>query len=434
MYFNNLKEESFKEEFEEDLDKDFELEQEEFELDDKTILEDSYDLYIKNINELKNTDKNEESELFEKIEEINKKINVFLFKDHIEDLLINLDVFKEEKNNSIVTFYDSDDKEERDENFLLSKVNIFKSNLLDLLNKQKETSQDYKNYYENLLKEVKFEFNFLMYSFNQFKINHAEVETTFVNEIKKDLKYLEKTKNRIAQKNLKLVIKIAKNYKANHLEFIDLIQEGNIGLLKGIDKFKHRLGYKLSTYVSWWIKQAINDALTKKSRSIKLPSNIVNVLFKIKKMESEEQISRDKFTPLELSKKLDVSYGKIIKALEAPEDMISMDRVISNEGDKVVFFGDMVTASEQYEPDNELFLSERKSELINIIENNLTDREQIVILRRFGIENGREQTLEEIGNVIGLTRERVRQIEGEALTKLNNNLDLREKFLELTAF
>lgn len=425
MYKEELKEEHFEVIFDEDSESEEVIQESKLYKDSFT--EDVYEIYVKNINNLKDTDKEEENDLFEEIENKNKKINLILFKNNMYDLLLNLEHFKENKKNTIVTFYDLDDK--KDEDAILNKVKTFK-NTIEELNKLPKDKKEKEYFY--ILNNVKFEYDFLLYSFEEYK-NNYDLNIEEINALKKDINFINKAKNKIVNKNLKLVIKIAKNYKSNHLDFIDLIQEGNIGLIKGIDKFKHKMGYKLSTYVSWWIRQSINDSLTKKSRSIKLPSNIVNVLYKIKKIEQDEQISRNKYTVEELAEKLDVPQEKIIKALNAPEDIISMNASNneSDNGDKDVSLCDLIQASEDYEPHNNLFLMERKKELINIIKSNLTEREQTILLRRFGIQDEREQTLEEIGNAIGLTRERIRQIEVEALFKLNSNEALREKFLEL---
>lgn len=425
MYKEEFKEEHFEVIFDEDGESEEVIQ--ESKLFKDSFTEDVYEIYVKNINSLKDTDKEEENDLFEEIENKNKEINLILFKNNMYDLLLNLEHFKENKKNTIVTFYDLDDK--KDEDAILNKVKAFKNTIEELNNLPKDKKE--KEYFA-ILNNVKFEYDFLLYSFEEYKNNH-DLNIEEINAIKKDINFINKAKNKIVNKNLKLVIKIAKNYKSNHLDFIDLIQEGNIGLIKGIDKFKHKMGYKLSTYVSWWIRQSINDSLTKKSRSIKLPSNIVNVLYKIKKIEQDEQISRNKYTVEELAEKLEVPQEKIIKALNAPEDIISMNASNneSDNGDKDVSLCDLIQASEDYEPHNNLFLMERKKELINIIKSNLTEREQTILLRRFGIQDEREQTLEEIGNAIGLTRERIRQIEVEALFKLNSNEALREKFLEL---
>lgn len=425
MYKEEFKEEHFEVIFDEDGESEEVIQ--ESKLFKDSFTEDVYEIYVKNINSLKDTDKEEENDLFEEIENKNKEINLILFKNNMYDLLLNLEHFKENKKNTIVTFYDLDDK--KDEDAILNKVKAFKNTIEELNSLPKDKKE--KEYFA-ILNNVKFEYDFLLYSFEEYKNNH-DLNIEEINAIKKDINFINKAKNKIVNKNLKLVIKIAKNYKSNHLDFIDLIQEGNIGLIKGIDKFKHKMGYKLSTYVSWWIRQSINDSLTKKSRSIKLPSNIVNVLYKIKKIEQDEQISRNKYTVEELAEKLEVPQEKIIKALNAPEDIISMNASNneSDNGDKDVALCDLIQASEDYEPHNNLFLMERKKELINIIKSNLTEREQTILLRRFGIQDEREQTLEEIGNAIGLTRERIRQIEVEALFKLNSNEALREKFLEL---
>lgn len=425
MYKEEFKEEHFEVIFDEDGESEEVIQ--ESKLFKDSFTEDVYEIYVKNINSLKDTDKEEENDLFEEIENKNKEINLILFKNNMYDLLLNLEHFKENKKNTIVTFYDLDDK--KDEDAILNKVKAFKNTIEELNNLPEDKKE---KEYSDILNNVKFEYDFLLYSFEEYKNNH-DLNIEEINAIKKDINFINKAKNKIVNKNLKLVIKIAKNYKSNHLDFIDLIQEGNIGLIKGIDKFKHKMGYKLSTYVSWWIRQSINDSLTKKSRSIKLPSNIVNVLYKIKKIEQDEQISRNKYTVEELAEKLEVPQEKIIKALNAPEDIISMNASNneSDNGDKDVSLCDLIQASEDYEPHNNLFLMERKKELINIIKSNLTEREQTILLRRFGIQDEREQTLEEIGNAIGLTRERIRQIEVEALFKLNSNEALREKFLEL---
>lgn len=370
---------------------------------EKSIDVDLYNMYVKDISGQNEIEKSEEAELFQKMDETNRFLNKEIFKDKdCLDLVMLLD--NHNQKNAIITFYDIDEK---DENILLSKIKSLKEELNNIAILENE--QERKDLFQKTVSNIKFDYGFLKFCIEEDENLHY---------LKKDLRFLKYAKNKIINKNLKLVIKIAKNYKSSHLDFIDLIQEGNIGLIKGIEKFKHQMGYKLSTYVSWWIKQSINDSLTKKSRSIKLPSNIVNTLFKIKKMEVEENISRDKFTPRELSKILNIDEEKIVKALSAPEETVSLDLVVGNDGDKDISFGDMIAGGEEYEPSYHFNLDEKHKEVLKMIET-LDEREQIVIKHRFGIgEGGNIKTLEEIGNMIGLTRERIRQIEGEAINKL----------------
>lgn len=386
----------------------------------------AYDIYVKEIGKYEILDKEEENKNFLLLEKLNKEVNNILFlTKEVDFLLKHLDSFRENKKSPIVTFY-NDEKNNlttekkglnyiEDEKILLNKTKIFKEKLKSFSKLYFEKNNQYYEEYQNLLNSVKFEYSFLEETLNELKTKELIDKENYLN-IRKKLFSIKKFKDAIVNSNLKLVIKISKNYSTNQMQKMDLIQEGNIGLIKGIDKFDYKMGYKLSTYVSWWIKQSINDALNKKSRSIKLPSNIINTIYKIKKYDD------DNLSIEELSKKLNMSISKIKQALEAPNDVISMDGIVNPNdinGDKEMSIGDLFS-SNQAEPYYELSLEERNKMIRKIIKTYLSDREETILINRFGLnEKNEEETLEEVGKRVNLTRERVRQIESEIINNQN---------------
>ena len=222
-------------------------------------------------------------------------------------------------------------------------------------------------------------------------------------------------KNQLCEANLRLVANIAKRYVGHGMPYLDLIQEGNIGLMKAVDKFDYTLGYKFSTYATWWIRQAITRSIADQSRVIRVPVHMVDNIYKLNRAQKKFlQIYGREASMEELAEELDMPKDKIKQIMKAAQGTISMNTPVGEEEDTTL--GDFIP-DDELTPDERAIESGMKEEVSKVLDS-LTDREKQVITLRFGLEDGRERTLEEVGQKFGVTRERVRQIEKKALNKL----------------
>ena len=361
-----------------------------------------------------NTERNEKEEKFQaKLKELlalaKKKKNVLEYQeisDFFQDMELNAEQFEkildflETSNIDVLRITDNDDDTVDDE-ILLDDEEEVEVEKIDLSVPDGVSIEDPVRMY---LKEI-----------GKVPLLSAEEEIELAKRM--ELGHQE-AKKRLAEANLRLVVSIAKRYVGRGMLFLDLIQEGNLGLIKAVEKFDYRKGYKFSTYATWWIRQAITRAIADQARTIRIPVHMVETINKLIRVSRQllQELGREP-TPEEIAKEMDMPVERVREILKISQEPVSLETPIGEEEDS--HLGDFIQDDNVPVPADAAAFTLLKEQLEEVL-GTLTEREQKVLTLRFGLEDGRARTLEEVGKEFNVTRERIRQIEAKALRKLRH--------------
>lgn len=279
-----------------------------------------------------------------------------------------------------------------------------------------EASQE-QELYDQLLKEISMDDPVKMYlkDIGRVPLLSSDEETVLAQRMAAGDPEAKKI---LAEANLRLVVSIAKRHVGRGMHFLDLIQEGNMGLMKAVEKFDYERGYKLSTYATWWIRQAITRAIADQARTIRIPVHMVETIHKVARVTRQlmQELGRDPY-PSEIAKELGIPESRVIEIQKIAQDPVSLETPIGEEEDS--HLGDFIEDENAIAPSDIVETSILKEQLIGVLDT-LTPREEKVLRLRYGVDDGRPRTLEEVGKEFNVTRERIRQIEAKALRKLRH--------------
>lgn len=280
-----------------------------------------------------------------------------------------------------------------------------------------------KDFYDQLIKEISVGDHVKLYlkDIGKYPLLSTEEEIELAKRMEQGD---EDAKQQLSQSNLRLVVNIAKRYVGRGMHFLDLIQEGNLGLIKAVEKFDYTRGYKFSTYATWWIRQSITRAIADQARTIRIPVHMVETIHKLSRVSRTllQELGRDPF-PAEIAERMGISEEKVIEIQKINQEPVSLETPIGEEEDS--HLGDFIEDEGAKSPSDIVSFAMLREQLISVL-NTLTPREEKVLRLRYGVDDGRPRTLEEVGKEFNVTRERIRQIEAKALRKLRNPTRLKK--------